>query len=169
MPRTALYPGSFDPVTNGHLDVVRRAVRLVDRLVIAVGVHPGKMPLFSGEERLGMLQETCTPLAREAGSALAFTMFDDLVVAAARREGASLLIRGLRDGTDLDYEMQMAGMNEAMAPEVATVFVPASPVVRPITATLVRQIASMGGDVSGFVPAPVWRRIKDRFAGRIEA
>jgi pantetheine-phosphate adenylyltransferase len=92
--------------------------------------------------------------------------FDDLVVTAARREGASLLIRGLRDGTDLDYEMQMAGMNEAMAPEVTTIFIPASPAVRPITATLVRQIAGMGGDVAAFVPAPVLRRIKTKFAGR---
>jgi pantetheine-phosphate adenylyltransferase len=166
MPRTALYAGSFDPVTNGHLDVVRRAARLADRVVLAIGVHPGKTPLFSAEERLAMVQETCTPIAREAGCELAFIVFDDLVVATARREGASLLIRGLRDGTDLDYEMQMAGMNETMAPEIATVFVPATPAVRPITATLVRQIASMGGDVSAFVPAPVLRRIKQKFAGK---
>ncbi|MFL4970025.1 MAG: pantetheine-phosphate adenylyltransferase [Xanthobacteraceae bacterium] len=166
MPRTALYAGSFDPVTNGHLDVVRRAARLVDRLVLAIGVHPGKTPLFSAEDRLAMVQETCTPIAREAGCELAFVVFDDLVVATARREGASLLIRGLRDGSDLDYEMQMAGMNETMAPEIATVFVPATAAVRPITATLVRQIASMGGDVSAFVPAPVLRRITRKFAGK---
>ena len=113
-----------------------------------------------------MVVETCAPVAREAGCELACIMFDDLVVAAARREGASLLIRGLRDGTDLDYEMQMAGMNEAMAPEIGTVFVPASPAVRPITATLVRQIASMGGDVTAFVPASVLRRLQGKFAGR---
>jgi pantetheine-phosphate adenylyltransferase len=166
MPRTALYAGSFDPVTNGHLDVVRRAASLVDRLVLAIGIHPGKAPLFSAEDRLAMAQETCTPIARDAGCELAFIVFDDLVVATARREGASLLIRGLRDGTDLDYEMQMAGMNETMAPEISTVFVPASPAVRPITATLVRQVASMGGDVSAFVPAPVLRRIKAKFAGK---
>jgi pantetheine-phosphate adenylyltransferase len=166
MPRAALYAGSFDPVTNGHLDVVRRAVRLVDRLVLAIGVHPGKAPLFSAEERLAMVRETCEPIAREAGCAFSCTTFGDLVVAAARREGAGLLIRGLRDGTDLDYEMQMAGMNETMAPEVTTVFVPASSLVRPITATLVRQIAAMGGDVSAFVPAPVLRRITSKFAGK---
>jgi pantetheine-phosphate adenylyltransferase len=166
MPRTALYAGSFDPVTNGHLDVVRRAARLADRLVLAIGVHPGKTPLFSAEERLAMVQETCAPIARETGCELAFIVFDDLVVATAGREGASLLIRGLRDGTDLDYEMQMAGMNETMAPDISTVFVPATPAVRPITATLVRQIASMGGDVSAFVPAPVLRRIKQKFAGK---
>lgn len=160
MARTALYAGSFDPVTNGHLDVVRHAVRLADRLVIAIGVHPGKAPLFSADERLAMLEETCAPLAREAKCELACVTFDDLAVVAAARLGASMLIRGLRDGTDLDYEMQMAGMNGAMAPGVQTVFLPASPMVRPITATLVRQIAGMGGDVSAFVPASVLARLK---------
>ena len=166
MPRIALYAGSFDPVTNGHVDVVRQACVLVDRLIVAIGVHPGKAPLFSADERLAMLQETCGPLAREAKSEFACVTFEGLVVEAARREGASLLIRGLRDGTDFDYEMQMAGMNGAMTPEVQTVFLPASPVVRPITATLVRQIAGMGGDVSHFVPASVAARLKQKFAGR---
>ena len=164
MPRTALYAGSFDPVTNGHLDVVRHAVRLADRLVIAIGVHPRKAPLFSAEERLAMLEETCGPLAKAANCELSCITFSDLVIEAARRLGADMLIRGLRDGTDLDYEMQMAGMNETMAPEVLTVFLPASPMVRPITATLVRQIAGMGGDVSAFVPAPVAARLKSKFA-----
>jgi pantetheine-phosphate adenylyltransferase len=164
MPRTALYAGSFDPVTNGHVDVIRHAVRLTDRLVLAIGIHPGKAPLFSAEERLAMLRETCAPLAKEAKCELSCVTFSDLVIEAARRLKADLMIRGLRDGTDLDYEMQMAGMNEAMAPEVLTVFLPASPMVRPITATLVRQIASMGGDVSAFVPAPVAARLKQKFA-----
>jgi pantetheine-phosphate adenylyltransferase len=163
MPRTALYAGSFDPVTNGHLDVVRHAVRLADKLVIAIGVHPGKAPLFTADERLAMLAETCAPLARDAKCELACVTFDDLVVETAKRAGASMLIRGLRDGTDLDYEMQMAGMNEAMAPEMLTVFLPASPMVRPIAATLVRQIAGMGGDVSAFVPAAVAARLKKKF------
>jgi pantetheine-phosphate adenylyltransferase len=166
MPRTALYAGSFDPVTNGHLDVVRHAARLADKLVLAIGLHPGKAPLFTAEERLAMLAETCGPLARAAKCELSCITFSDLVVETARRAGASLLIRGLRDGTDLDFEMQMAGMNEAMAPDVQTVFLPASPMVRPITATLVRQIAGMGGDVSSFVPASVVARLKQKFAGR---
>jgi pantetheine-phosphate adenylyltransferase len=166
MPRTALYAGSFDPVTNGHVDVVRQAARLADRLVIAIGIHPGKTPLFPAEDRRAMVVETCGPVAREAGCELVCITFDDLVVAAAQREGANVLIRGLRDGTDLDYEMQMAGMNGAMAPEVGTVFVPASPAVRPITATLVRQIASMGGDVAAFVPPSVLRRLNSKFAGK---
>lgn len=164
MPRTALYAGSFDPITNGHLDVVRQATRLADRLVLAIGLHPGKVPLFSADERLAMLQETCGPLARDAKCEFACVTFDGLVVEAARREGASLLIRGLRGGTDFDYEMQMAGMNGAMAPDVQTVFLPASPAVRPITATLVRQIAGMGGDVSRFVPASIAARLKQKFA-----
>jgi pantetheine-phosphate adenylyltransferase len=166
MPRTALYAGSFDPVTNGHVDVVRQAVRLADRLVLAIGVHPGKAPLFGAEDRLAMLEETCGPLARSAGCELSCITFSDLVVSAARRTGTGILIRGLRDGTDLDYEMQMAGMNGAMAPDVQTVFLPASPAVRPITATLVRQIAGMGGDVSAFVPASVAARLKTKFAGK---
>ena len=164
MPRIALYAGSFDPVTNGHLDVVRHAVRLADRLVLAIGVHPGKAPLFSADDRLAMLEEICAPLAQRGQCELACVTFADLVVEAARKRGATLLIRGLRDGTDFDYEMQMAGMNEAMAPDMQTVFLPASPVVRPITATLVRQIAGMGGDVSAFVPATVAARLKKKFA-----
>ncbi|HZP69264.1 MAG TPA: pantetheine-phosphate adenylyltransferase [Pseudolabrys sp.] len=164
MARIALYAGSFDPVTNGHLDVVRQAVRLADRLVIAIGVHPGKSPLFSAEDRVAMLQETCGPIASGAKCELSCITFADLVVDAARKAGAGMLIRGLRDGTDLDYEMQMAGMNGAMAPDLVTVFLPASPAVRPITATLVRQIAGMRGDVSAFVPPAVVARLKKKFA-----
>ena len=163
-PRVALFAGSFDPITNGHLDVIGKAVRLADRLVLAVGIHPGKTPLFSADDRIAMLEEICGPVAKAAGCALSCTTFADLVVTAARREGATILIRGIRDGTDLDYEMQMAGMNAAMAPQVQTVFLPASAAVRPITATLVRQIAGMGGDVSAFVPAPVAARLKRKFA-----
>jgi pantetheine-phosphate adenylyltransferase len=164
MLRTALFAGSFDPMTNGHLEVVRSAVAMVDRLVLAVGIHPGKVPLFAAEERVAMLEEVCTPLARAAGCEIAVSTFADLVIAAARRAGATILVRGVRDASDFDYEMQMAGMNAVMAPEVQTVFVPASPAVRPITATLVRQIAGMGGDVSAFVPAQVAARLQRKFA-----
>ena len=164
MARVALFAGSFDPITNGHLDVVGRAVRMVDRLVLAVGVHPGKTPLFPAEERLAMLEEICAPVARAAGCVLACTTFADLVVTAAQREGATIMVRGVRDATDFDFEMQLAGMNAAMAPAVQTIFLPASSAVRPITATLVRQIAGMGGDVSAFVPAPVAVRLKRKFA-----
>lgn len=163
MPRTALYAGTFDPVTNGHLDVVRQAARLADKLVLAIGVHPGKKPLFSADERVAMLEQTCGPLVRREKCKLVCITFNNLVVDTARKQGATLLIRGLRDATDFDYEMQMAGMNAAMAPKVQTVFLPASAAVRPITATLVRQIAGMGGDVSAFVPAPVAARLKKKF------
>jgi pantetheine-phosphate adenylyltransferase len=164
MPRIALFAGSFDPITNGHVDVVSKAVRLADRLVLAVGVHPGKTPLFSTEERLAMAEEICVPLGRAAGCEVSCVTFADLVVTAAKRAGATILVRGVRDATDFDYEMQMAGMNAAMALQIETVFLPAAPAVRPITATLVRQIAGMGGDVSAFVPAPVAERLKKKFA-----
>jgi pantetheine-phosphate adenylyltransferase len=165
MPRIALYPGSFDPVTNGHLDVFRHAVGLCDRLVVAVGVNPGKKPMFSTEQRLEMVEAIFAPVASAAGCAFDCTTYDNLTVTAAQKAGATIMIRGLRDGTDLDYEMQIAGMNEVMAPGVHTVFIPASPAVRPITATLVRQIAAMGGDVSAFVPAAVAASLKAKFAG----
>ena len=164
MPRIALYPGSFDPVTNGHLDVVRHAVALCDRLIVAIGIHPGKKPLFSTEERLEMVEEVFASVAAAAGCAFDCTTYDNLTITAAQKTGATIMIRGLRGGTDLDYEMQIAGMNETMAPGVHTVFVPASVAVRPITATLVRQIAQMGGDVSAFVPPSVAAQLKRKFA-----
>jgi pantetheine-phosphate adenylyltransferase len=163
MSRIALYPGSFDPVTNGHLDVVRHAVTLCDRLIVAIGVNSSKKPLFSTEERLAMVRAVFTPVAQKAGCALDCTTYDKLTVTAAQQAGATIIIRGLRDGTDLDFEMQIAGMNETMAPDVHTVFVPASAAVRPITATLVRQIAGMGGDVSAFVPPAVAMSLKTKF------
>ena len=159
---TAFYPGSFDPPTNGHVEVVRAAVRIVDRLIVGVGIHPGKTPLFPASERLDMLREVFEPIAAQVGATLECVTFDNLVVDAAIGHGASLLIRGLRDGTDLDYEMQMAGMNSTLRPQVQTVFLPASPIARPITATLVRQIAAMGGDVSAFVPPAVLKRLGAR-------
>ncbi|WAC26362.1 MULTISPECIES: pantetheine-phosphate adenylyltransferase [unclassified Ancylobacter] len=164
--RTAFYPGSFDPPTNGHVEVARAAARLADRLVIGVGIHPGKTPLFTAEERLDLLREVFEPIAEAEGARLDCVTFDNLVVDAAEAQGAHLLIRGLRDGTDLDYEMQMAGMNAVLKPAVQTIFLPASPIARPITATLVRQIAAMGGDVSAFVPPAVLARLTARFPRR---
>lgn len=163
MARIALYTGSFDPITNGHLDVLRGALRLADKVVFGIGVHPGKAPLFSVEDRIAMIRAIAAVLS--ADDRVDVVQFGGLAVEAARAAGATILVRGLRDGTDLDYEAQMAGMNAAMAPDVQTVFLLASPSVRHITATLVRQIASLGGDVSGFVPAGVAARLKQRFAG----
>lgn len=163
--RIGFYSGSFDPVTLGHADVIARALPLVDKLVIGIGIHPGKTPLFSTAEKVEMLKAEMKPLAKRAGGTFAVVTFDNLVVDAAEEAGASVIFRGLRDGTDLDYEMQMAGMNGAMRPTVGTVFLPASPAVRFITATLVRQIAKMGGDVSSFVSPAVAKRLRAKFAG----
>lgn len=163
--RTMLYSGSFDPVTNGHVDVLAQALDLADRVVVGIGVHPGKKPLFDFDERVAMIRETVAALGVDQ-TRVDVVAFDDLVVDAARRAGAVAIVRGLRDGTDLDYEMPMAGMNRAMAPEIRTLFLPASPGVRHITATLVRQIAAMGGDVGSFVPATVAARLAALHADR---
>jgi pantetheine-phosphate adenylyltransferase len=159
MARTALYPGSFDPLTNGHVDMLRAAFALCDRLVLAVGVHPAKEPMLPTGDRVALIETVARPMAVAAGVVVEVRTFGNLVVDFAREVGATLLIRGLRDGTDLDYEMQMAGMNQTMAPELLTVFVPASPGARHITATLVRQIAAMGGDITPFVPPAVAQRL----------
>jgi pantetheine-phosphate adenylyltransferase len=162
--RTVFYAGSFDPVTNGHLDVLRRAAALADRVVAGIGTHAGKAPLFSLDERMAMLREAGEPEVHAAGGTLDVVAFDGLAVEAARRAGAAVMVRGLRDATDFDYEMQMAGMNAVLAPGIETVFLPASPEVRQIAATLVRQIAAMGGDVSAFVPPAVAARLARRAA-----
>jgi pantetheine-phosphate adenylyltransferase len=158
--RVGFYPGSFDPVTNGHLDVIERACRLVDELVVAIGVHPTKKPLFTYEQRHALLLQTVEPISRRTGTQFSIVEFSGLMVQAARANGAKLVIRGLRDTTDYNYEMQMVGMNAQMAPDLQTVFVPSSPHVRHISATLVRQIAEMGGDVSAFVPSLVLKALK---------
>ena len=160
MKRIGFYSGSFDPVTLGHMDVIARAARLVDVLIIGIGVHPGKAPLFSIDEKAQLLLSETAALAKRTGCRISTSTFDGLTVDAARSCGAQAIFRGLRDGTDLDYEMQMAGMNGAMASDIETVFLPASPGVRHITATLVRQIAMMGGDVSSFVSKDVAKSLK---------
>lgn len=164
MSKIAMYAGSFDPITLGHMDVIETALDIFDHLVIAVGVHHGKVPLFSGDERLEMIT---TALDRWGVLDRVSTVtFDGLVVDAVRASGASVLVRGLRDTTDYNYEMQLAGMNATMAPDVRIVFVPGSPNVRHISATLVRQIAEMKGDISAFVPGNVSERLIDRLAGK---
>ena len=156
MTKIAYYPGSFDPLTNGHLDVLLQAATLCDELIVGIGIHPGKTPMFSFEERSDLIKQ----VASDFDLNIHVVAFDNLLVDAARDAGATILIRGLRDGTDLDYEMQMAGMNGTMAPELTTVFLPSSPMVRAITGTLVRQISKMGGDVSPFVPEAVFDALK---------
>lgn len=163
---TAFYAGSFDPPTNGHLDVLRGALALAGRVVVAVGVHPGKAPLFSADERLELLRAAAEDAFGEEARRVEPATFAGLAVDAARENGASLIIRGIRDGTDLDYEMHMAGMNAAMAPELRTIFVPAGTSVRMITGTLVRQIARMGGDVRPFVPPLVAAALEAKLADK---
>ncbi len=150
--RTGFYPGSFDPVTFGHLDVIARAARLVDKLVIGVGVHAQKQGLLTAEERVALLETVCTPIAEHAGLKFSVKTFDGLAVAAAKAAGARLMIRGIRDATDFDYEMQMSQMNAVLAPELETVFLGASPATRMIASSLVKQIAKLGGDTSMFLP-----------------
>lgn len=163
MTRTVFFPGSFDPPTNGHVEIMHFALALADRLVVAIGVHPGKSPLFSFDERVAMIRELVAT-APDGAKRTEVVAFEGLTVDAARRFGAEFILRGLRDGTDLDYEMQLAGMNLRLAPDIRTLFVPSSPENRPVTATLVRQIAKLGGDASPFVPPLVARKLTQKFA-----
>jgi pantetheine-phosphate adenylyltransferase len=158
----AFYPGSFDPITNGHMDVLIQSLNLASKVVVGIGIHPGKAPLFSFEDRASLIRLSLEDALPDRIDDIEVVSFDNLVVEAARAHGTKVLIRGLRDGTDLDYEMQMAGMNQKMAPDIQTVFLPAGTASRPITATLVRQIAAMGGDISAFVPKPVLDALKDK-------
>jgi len=164
MTRIGLYPGSFDPVTYGHIDIAKRALALVDRLVIAVGTHHDKQSLFSPDERVAMVIDALRPVADEAGAEIDVTVYDTLTVTAAIEFDADVIIRGLRDAGDFDYEMQMAGMNASMVPSVETVFLASSPETRYIAASFVRQIAAMGGDVSAFVPPPVAAALRRKFS-----
>ena len=166
MTRIGFYSGSFDPVTLGHTDVIRRAAHIVDRLVIGIGVNPGKAPMFSDAERVSMLEDEIKPIVKATGCKISVVTFSGLAVEAARAHKASVIIRGLRDGTDFDYEMQMSGMNGEMAPEIQTVYVSASPAVRHIAANLVRAVASMGGDASPFISKDVLRRLKAKASKR---
>jgi pantetheine-phosphate adenylyltransferase len=155
MARTGFYPGSFDPVTYGHLDVIARSARMVDKLVLGVGTHPGKQSLLGEMIRVELLEAVTKPIAEHTGIRISVVTYDDLTVDAARRAQAGLIIRGLRDATDFDYEVHMAQMNGALAPDIETVFLAASPATRMIASSLVKQIAKMGGDISLFIPKEV--------------
>ncbi|HEY7764594.1 MAG TPA: pantetheine-phosphate adenylyltransferase [Aestuariivirgaceae bacterium] len=166
MTRTAFYPGSFDPVTFGHLDIIARAGRLVDTLVLGVGTHHGKEPMMRAEDRMSLLKEASSPIAQKTRTKISIVGFDGLVVDAARRAGAGIIIRGLRDATDFDYEVQMSQMNAALAPDIETIFMAANPATRMISSSLVKQIARMGGDISAFVPQEVIAKLTDAISGR---
>ncbi len=162
MTRTAFYPGSFDPLTNGHLDILMQALHCVDKVVVGIGIHPGKAPMFSFDERANLIRQVVGEVDESLQQCLEVKAFDGLAVDAARDCAASMMVRGLRDGTDLDYEMQLSGMNGTMQPDIKTVFFPATPATRFITGTLVRQIAKMGGEVEKFVPAPVLTALHEK-------
>ncbi|VAW12560.1 Phosphopantetheine adenylyltransferase [hydrothermal vent metagenome] len=155
MARIALYPGSFDPLTLGHIDIARRAFALADTLVVAIGTHHGKTPVLDAATRATLIETEIGALAASAGAKVKVMTFDGLVVDAARTAGATLLVRGVRNVTDFDYEMRMSQMNRALEARIETVFLAAGSDVGFISSTLVRQISAMGGDVSAFVPEAV--------------
>ena len=161
--RTGLYPGSFDPVHNGHLDIIGRAVKLVDKLVIGVAVDTGKLPMFSLEERLEILREETAPLQNQAE--IVVHGYQGLTINAARELGAQVLVRGLRAFSDFEYEFQLTAMNQQLDREIETVFLMADPRHQAIASRLVKDIVALGGDVSPFVPASVNRRLLAK-AGR---
>lgn len=150
--RIGLYPGTFDPITNGHLDIIARGAKLVDRLVIGVAVNSGKGPIFSLEERVALAQAEIAPIAQKAGIVLEVRPFSNLLVHFARELGACIILRGLRAVSDFDYEFQMAGMNDRLDPEIETVFLMASERHQFISSRFVKDIAAFGGDISSFVP-----------------
>ena len=160
MKKIAYYPGSFDPFTLGHQDILQQVLRLCDEVVVGIGVHSTKSGMFDFDERAKMIGNVVRDL--DAQKRVRVEAFDNLVVDAAKSAGAAFLVRGLRDGGDLNYELQMSGMNSVMAPDLCTVFLVAKPEYRSITATLVRQIAAMGGDVSPFVPNSVMVALKKK-------
>ena len=163
--RVGLYPGTFDPVTNGHLDVIARAARLLDKLVVGVAVNTGKGLLFTLEERVELVQAEIARIATQNGMVIEVLPFDTLLIDFARKVGASMIVRGLRAVSDYDYEVQMAGMNYRMAPDIETVFLMASERHQFIASRLVKEVAMLGGDISSFVPPLTLERMLRRIRG----
>jgi pantetheine-phosphate adenylyltransferase len=160
--RVGVYPGTFDPVTLGHMDIIRRGLRLVDRLVIGVATNPGKGPVFSLEERIEMVRSEFGPLVKDTGTELQVEPFSGLLVDFATRMDAQLVLRGLRAVADFEYEYQMVGMNAHLNPDVETVFLMASEKYSFIASRLVKEIASLGGDISSFVTPTVAKSLYER-------
>jgi pantetheine-phosphate adenylyltransferase len=162
--RIGLYPGTFDPLTNGHLDIIGRAAKMVDKLVIGVAINAEKGPLFSLDERVAMIEEACA--SRAAVTRIDVRPFDTLLVKFAAEVGAGVIIRGLRAVSDFEYEFQMVGMNQKLTQEIETVFLMADPTCQAIASRLVKEIARLEGDVSKFVPPEVERRLRAKFDRR---
>jgi pantetheine-phosphate adenylyltransferase len=163
-PRIGIYPGTFDPVTNGHADIIRRAIKIVDRLVIGVARNDGKGPLFATDERVEIVRDEVAHLENGDGERIEVRAFDTLLVNFAQSVGATMVIRGLRAVSDFEYEFQMAGMNARLNPEIETVFLMASDRFQFISSRFVKEIGALGGDVSHFVSPRVAARLLDRFA-----
>lgn len=162
--RIGLYPGTFDPITLGHIDIIRRACTLVDRLVIGVAINRDKGPMFDLDERVQMVRAESEPLGRAAGTEIVAHPFDNLLIQCAEDVGASVIVRGLRAVSDFEYEFQMVGMNRALNDHIETVFLMADAEYQAIASKLVKEIARLGGDVSGFVPPKVVDALMARFA-----
>ncbi|HUO23879.1 MAG TPA: pantetheine-phosphate adenylyltransferase [Caulobacteraceae bacterium] len=160
--RTALYPGTFDPITNGHIDIISRAVKLVDRLVIGVAINRSKGPLFTLEERVEMVRSEVRPFTAHAE--IEVLPFETLLMSFAEQIGADMIVRGLRAVADFEYEFQMTAMNQQLNREIETVFLMADPRHQAIAARLVKEIARLGGDISGFVTPLVAERLRARAA-----
>jgi len=160
--RIGLYPGTFDPVTNGHLDVIARAARLLDKLVVGVSISAGKGPMFSLEERVELVEAEIASIAKSNGMVIEVRPFDTLLIDFARKVGASMIVRGLRAVTDFDFEFQMFGMNYRMAPDIETVYLMASERHQFIASRLVKEVAMLGGDIASFVPSLTLDRVMKR-------
>jgi pantetheine-phosphate adenylyltransferase len=160
--RIAIYPGSFDPITNGHLDVISRAVKMADRLIVAVLRNETKQPLFSVEERVTMLRQVVMEFNR-----IEVDAFDGLLVDYAARRGATLIVRGIRAISDYEGELQMALMNRRLRPEVETIFLMAGEQYSFVSSRLVKEVIRLGGDIRGLVPPVVENQLKNRLAGGI--
>jgi pantetheine-phosphate adenylyltransferase len=166
--RVGLYPGTFDPVTNGHMDVIGRAARLVDRLVVGVAINVGKGPLFPLEERVELVRAETEKVAASSGCQVVVQPFSGLLVAFAKQVGARMIVRGLRAVSDFDYEFQMAGMNHRLDAEIETVFLMASETNQFISSRFVKEIAILGGDIASFVPPLTLERTLARVRNRKE-
>ncbi|TGD45202.1 pantetheine-phosphate adenylyltransferase [Pseudotabrizicola sediminis] len=165
--RIGLYPGTFDPITLGHVDIIQRAMALVDRLVIGVAINRDKGPLFSLEDRVRMVQAECASITARTGGEIIVHPFENLLIDCARDVGASVIVRGLRAVADFEYEFQMVGMNRALDASIETVFLMADARRQAIASKLVKEIARLGGDVSKFVTPPVDAALRNRFGTRI--
>ena len=164
MTRIGLYPGTFDPIHNGHVDLVRRALKLVDRLVIGVAINSGKDPMFTLAERVEILKVETADLAN--GGAIVVHPYEGLTLSAARDVGASVIVRGLRAVADFDFEFQMTAMNQQLDRDIETVFLMADPRHQALASRLVKEIALLGGDVSPFVPEGVQRLLREKVGRR---